>query len=126
MEIGFRTTGSFDRTEKWLTKLLRGDIYEILNRYGRIGVDALAKATPRASGETASSWSYRIVKNRNSASIEWYNTHTNDGQNIAVLIQYGHGTGTGGYVNGIDYINPAMRPIFEDIAANVWKEVTNA
>jgi hypothetical protein len=90
-----------------------------------MGVDALAKATPSESGLTAKSWGYRIYRNRNSTGIEWYNSNENNGVNIAILLQYGHGTGTGGYVSGQDYINPAIRPIFDRIAEDVWKKVTS-
>lgn len=123
MEIGFRTTGSFDKTQNWLDRLIHGDMYATLDRYGRQGATALAQATPKDSGKTAGSWEYRIIKNKRFARIEWFNTNSENGKNVAVLIQYGHGTGTGGYVEGRDYINPTMRPIFDEIANNVWKEV---
>lgn len=71
------------------------------------------------------SWEYKIVQNRGSVSIEWYNTDVENGSNVAILVQYGHGTGTGGYVQGRDFINPAMRPIFDEIAQKLWKEVTS-
>ena len=103
--------------------MLKGDIFSGLDRYGQEGVDALANATPKESGETANSWRYRIIRKRGFVTIEWYNTHVNDGANIAVLIQYGHGTGTGGYVQGIDYINPSIRPVFDRIADEIWKKV---
>ncbi len=86
---------------------------------------ALASATPRDSGETASSWAYRIEKTRGRYSIVWYNTHIESGVNIAVILQYGHGTRNGGWVEGRDYINPAMQPIFDEMTAELWKQVTN-
>lgn len=89
-----------------------------------MGVKALSEATPVLSGKTASSWGYQISKGHGSFSIHWTNSNINDGVPIAVIIQYGHGTGWGGYVQGIDYINPALRPVFQDIADQVWKEVT--
>lgn len=120
--IGIESRGNHNKTTNFLTKLLRGDIYSDLHRYGQMGVDALATATPVDSSLTANSWKYRIVKGR-FPGIEWYNTNVVAGTPVAILIQYGHGTGTGGYVQGRDYINPAMRPIFDQIASDVWKKV---
>lgn len=120
--IRITSRGSFDRTNNSLLKMLRGDIYSELDRYGREGVIALSKATPVETSLTANSWEYRVIKGKRPA-IEWYNTNVVNGTPIAILIQYGHGTGTGGYVQGRDYINPAIRPIFEKIADNVWKKV---
>ena len=97
-----------------------------LEKYGEEGVKALMAATPRDTGATANSWSYRIVKNKDSATITWTNSNTTEsGIPIAVLIQYGHATGTGGYVQGRDFINPAMRPVFDKIAEDAWMEVKN-
>lgn len=96
-----------------------------LDRFGQMGVRALAQASPKDTGEMGRSWAYRIVQNRGSVTIEWYNTDSPDGENVAILVQYGHGTGTGGYVEGRDFINPAMRPIFDEIAKQLWKEVTS-
>lgn len=122
--IGFKVAGSFKKTTQFLEKARRGGSKD-LNRFGKMGVRALAQASPQDEGEMASSWEYRIVQNRGSVTIEWYNTDGNDGVSIAILVQYGHGTGTGGYVTGRDYINPAMRPVFDEIAKQVWKEVTS-
>lgn len=94
-----------------------------LDKYGKEGVEALAMATPIDTGETAASWVYTIERTNGSASIVWSNTHVVNGLNIAVLLQYGHGTRQGGYVVGRDYINPAIQPIFDKIAKNAWKEV---
>lgn len=121
--ISITTHGDSGKTKNYLNKLLRGDIFSDFHRYGQMGVDALSAATPVESSTTRNSWEYRIVKGRKMTGIEWYNTNVVDGQIIAVLIQYGHGTGTGGYVQGRDYINPAMRPVFDRIAAEVWKKV---
>ena len=104
----------------------RGEILRELDRYGQMGVDALASATPLDSGETASSWGYEIQRSGKSFSISWTNTNTNGSVNVAIILQYGHGTGTGGYVPGRDYINPAIRPVFDKIADGVWKVVTSA
>jgi hypothetical protein len=99
-------------------------INEALEKWGVRGVDALSNATPEDTGETAKSWRYRIRVDRVGYTIEWYNTNIVNGKPIAILIQYGHATGTGGYVVGRDYINPAMRPIFDEMADELWKEVT--
>lgn len=121
--ITFKSTGSFNRSESYLNRLLRRDILSILNRYGEKGVVALADATPRESGETASLWRYEAKKTARGYEIAWFNDHVEDGVPIAVILQYGHATGTGGYVHGTDYINPAIKPIFDQIAADVWREV---
>lgn len=94
-----------------------------LAQYGQRGCDALAKATPIDSGETARSWTYEIEQNKDGYAIYWLNSHENKGVNIAIILQYGHGTGTGGYVEGIDYINPALRPVFQNIADEAWREM---
>lgn len=115
-----------DKTEKFL-KNAEKKIKNIknLDTYGALGVKALREATPKKTGKTANSWSYNIVKTGNGLSIEWNNSNIVKGVPIAVIIQYGHGTGTGGYVQGLDYINPAMRSVFQKIAEDVWEEVTS-
>ena len=123
--ITFKHRGDFHKTEKLLNQMRNAKRLEILNKYGALGVNALSLATPIDSGATAGSWSYEIIQNRGSVSIYWSNSNVNDGVNIAILLQYGHGTGTGGYVSGIDYINPAMKPVFDKLAKDVWKEVTS-
>lgn len=95
-----------------------------VERYAQMGVNALKSATPKESGDTASSWFYTISRRDGNLTIEWDNSNVNDHVNIALILQLGHGTGTGGYFSGIDYINPALRPIFDEIATNIWKEVT--
>lgn len=122
--ISVTSTSSGDSTENWLKKMHKNDLRTKLDKYGRQGVQALARATPVETGVTAHSWEYRIVANRGSATIEWYNTHVHNGVCVAIIIQYGHGTGTGGYVHGVDYVNPAMGPVFEAAIADFWKEVT--
>lgn len=122
----FSSSGSFNNLERFLKKMRKGDIFEQLDRYAREGVSALSNATPIDSGATATSWDYEVYKTRGSYTITWTNSNINDGVAVAVLIQYGHGTGTGGYVTGFDYINPAMRPVFEQIAEKAWKAVTSA
>lgn len=119
-------SGSFGKLESFLKSMSRLDLSGILNRYGREGVAALASATPKETGRAASSWGYEVVKTGSSYAIYWTNSDMENGFPVAVMIQYGHGTGTGGYVQGRDYINPAIRPIFDRIAAEVWKAVTSA
>lgn len=117
-------TGDFNKTEEYLSRLSKGDLSEVLNRYGSLGVNALSNATPVDSGLTSESWYYTIESRPGYYSIRWHNNNQVNGLPIAVLIQYGHGTRNGGYVQGRDYIMPAMRPIFDQIAAEAWKEVT--
>lgn len=124
--IGIESKGSFAKTAKFLGMINNHNLFDDLNRYGADGVDALRTATPLSTGETASSWDYKIVRRKGRWHVEWFNTHVNDGVNIAVVLQYGHATADGGYVPGIDYINPAIHPIFEALSENVWKKVTNA
>lgn len=118
-------SGSFKNTLSFLGKMQKNGPFDDLDRYGKMGVDALASATPRDSGETAASWSYKIERNAQKVSISWYNDEGEGKTKVAILLQYGHGTGTGGYVAGQDYINPAMKPIFDRIATDVWRKVTN-
>lgn len=114
------------KTEEFLTRMQKLHIEQILNKYGQEGVSALAAATPHDSGATASAWGYEIVQDGDGYSIHWTNDNINKNVNIAVILQYGHGTGTGGYVAGRDYINPVMAPIFDKIANDAWNEVNNA
>ena len=122
--ITFHQTGDFSRTNRFFERCLNVVKLGELDKYGRQGVSALAAATPVDSGKTAESWEYRIDRGKESASIVWYNTNENKGVNIAIILQYGHGTGTGGYVRGRDYINPAIQPLFDEIAETAWKEIT--
>ena len=116
--------GSFNNTERYLSRLKRLEAFAVLQKYGSLGVAALSNATPVESGLTAASWSYSIVQRPRYFSIRWHNSHVERGIPIAVILQYGHGTGTGGYVQGRDYIMPAIRPIFDQIVAEAMKEVT--
>lgn len=124
--IRIRQSGNFDKIEKFLKRVRRADLFKGLEKYGKAGVSALASATPIDSGETAASWDYEIHSSKGSVTIYWTNSNINDGVNIAVILQYGHGTNHGGYVQGRDYINPAIRPIFDKIAEAAWKEVTSS
>lgn len=124
--IVFRQIGDFKKTEKFFRKISKGDFFQTLNAFGRKGVEALASATPVNSGKTADSWDYEIHRSSGQISIYWTNSNVNDGVNIAIILQYGHGTRNGGYVQGRDYINPAIRPIFDKIADDAWREITKS
>lgn len=126
MQVKISSKGSFKNTYKFLKFLSDWKIEQSLKKYAQKGVDALSAATPVDSGKTADSWGYEIEVSKGSAKIHWTNTNINEGVNIAVILQFGHGTGTGGYVEGRDYINPAIQPIFDEIADALWKEVTTA
>lgn len=121
--IQIKHRGSLNKTENFVIKLSKRDYLKVLNYYGKMGVEALSEATPKDSGKTAASWDYKIIQNRNSSRIVFTNSNVVDGYPIAILIQYGHGTGNGGWVEGRDYINPAIQPIFDRIANEMWKEV---
>jgi hypothetical protein len=121
--IRAQITGSTDKTEKFLKRAATLDLSNLLDKYGKAGVAALAAATPVDQGTTAAAWTYSIVRSRGTASIIWENTHVVDGRPIAILLQYGHGTRNGGYVQGRDYINPALKPIFDKMADEAWKAV---
>lgn len=121
--LKIRHKGNFSKTTKFLHHVLRFDYKTILNRYGKMGVQALSEATPRDTGRTAEAWKYDIEESSNGVSIVWSNENINDGVNIAVILQYGHGTNNGGYVVGRDYINPALQPVFDKMANTVWKEL---
>lgn len=123
--IAFRNKGDFKNTENFLKKSLGINYRSILEKYAEEGVKQLSAATPKESGETASSWSYEIIQNGSSLSIVWNNSNIQNGVNIAVILQYGHGTRNGGYVAGRDYINPALKPIFDNLARAAWKEVSS-
>lgn len=125
MVIKFKHRGNFDNTERFFKRAQKMDFFRNLEKYAQEGVAALSSATPVDSGLTAASWDYEIVKKKGSVSIYWTNSNINAGVPIAVILQYGHGTNNGGYVQGRDYINPAIRPIFDKIADNAWKEVTS-
>ena len=122
--IKFTQKGNFRKTSSFLKRLGNGDYYQGLDIIAQQGVEALMEATPRDTGKTAESWSYSIVKTKDKVSITWNNSNINDGVSVAALIQYGHGTPQGVYIEGIDYINPALKPIFEKLGSRVWEEVT--
>lgn len=122
--ISFEATGSFKKTDEFFAKMSRGDIFSQLEKYAQAGVAALASATPVDTGLTSNSWGYEIERKGENFTIIWTNSHVRNGVPIAILLQLGHGTGTGGYVAGRDYINPAIRPTFDNIADAAWKVVT--
>lgn len=122
--ISFRQKGDFSKLTRYLERVKEAARLGVLDKYGREGVAALSSATPVDSGETANSWSYKIEHTNGSASIAFYNSHNNNGFPVAIMLQYGHGTGTGGWVEGRDYINPAIQPVFDKIASEAWEEVT--
>jgi hypothetical protein len=125
--ISFSLSGSTDKTQKFLKAMSPApDMTTALTAFAQRGVAALQASTPVESGLTASSWGYEIDTSDGRVTIYWTNTHNESGVNIAVILQYGHGTGTGGHVAGRDYINPAIQPIFDEIANEVWGKVTNA
>lgn len=122
--ITFKQKGDFSKLSSFLERAKEVVKMGNLDKYGRKGVEALAAATPVESGLTASSWYYEIERKDGSVSIVFKNSNFNKGVPIAIILQYGHGTGTGGWVEGRDYINPAIQPIFDEIADEVWREVT--
>lgn len=122
--ITFRQKGDFSKLTRYLERAKEVIKLGDLDKYGQEGVDALSSATPVDSGLTASSWYYKIENKNGSATISFYNSNVNNGVPIAIILQYGHGTNNGGWVEGRDYINPAILPIFEKIANDAWEEVT--
>lgn len=122
--ISFNHKGDFSKLTNYFEKLKHVVRISDLDKYGKEGVAALASATPVDTGETARSWYYEITNKNGSAAITFYNSNIQNGVPIAIILQYGHGTGTGGWVQGRDYINPAIQPIFDKIAENAWREVT--
>lgn len=124
--ISFESKGDFKNLEKFLAYLKKGDLYNSIDQIARAGVSALSNATPMDTGLAAASWGYDIKVSPGSCTITWTNSDIENGFPVVVMRQYGHGTGSGGYVQGLDFINPALRPIFDQIAEKVWKEVTSA
>ena len=122
--ISFRQKGDFSKLTNFLERAKEVVKLGELDRYGREGVEALSSATPKDSGLTAESWYYEIVRGKGSVKISFHNSNRNDGVPIAIILQYGHGTNNGGWVEGRDYINPAIQPVFDEIVNNAWKEVT--
>ena len=124
--IEIRQKGDFKKSLTFLSHIKSWSVRPILEKYGKLGVERLADATPKATGKTAASWSYEIKMDDNGATLCWKNANIVDGVPIAVILQYGHGTRNGGYVQGTAYINPVMKPLFDEIAAELWREVRKA
>lgn len=122
--ITFKQEGNFNKSKKFMNRALVANYRDILDHYGREGVIALSSATPIESGATALSWNYEVHSSRGTHKIVWTNNNLSNGIPVAILIQYGHGTRNGGYVQGIDYINPALTPIFKALSDALWREVT--
>lgn len=123
--LRIETKGSFQNTERWLKRQRQTEILAILNQYAQKGVAALAAATPRDTGDTANMWYAEVSVRRGSYFVAWKNSNIVDGYPVAIMLQYGHGTGTGGYVAGQNYINPAIKPIFDEIQDSIWKVVNS-
>lgn len=121
--ISIDQKGNWSSTIKFLKNIKEHNIFKNLDEYGKKGVAALSDASPVFTGRLASSWDYEIERNNGSVVLRWINTDIEGGANVALLVQYGHGTRRGTYVEGIDFINPAIQPVFDEIAENVWKEV---
>lgn len=121
--IKLKVKGTYKKTMSWLEKMKHAEKLGIPDKYGQLGVEALSAATPVRTGETANSWYYEIEYGENTSKIIWSNSNVHNGFNVAIGLQYGHGTGNGGYVVGVDYINPAMEPIFKALADSMWKEI---
>lgn len=126
MLFGLKSKGSFGNMDRFLKAIKENDIYDALESYARQGVAALESATPRATGVTANSWDYRVDYDKGVATVAWTNSNIVAGTPLVILLQYGHGTGTGGYVEGRDFINPSLAPVFDKLADDVWKAVTSA
>lgn len=124
--VKFRSSGDFDKSMRFLEKMYQKKYLNQLDYWGELGAQALSSATPIDSGTTAASWNYEIVEESGKTTLHWTNSNINKNVNIAVILQYGHGTNHGGYVVGRDYINPALRPIFDKIAEDAWLEVVRS
>lgn len=122
--VEFKQKGDFTKLNRYLERMREVAKIGDLDKYGKEGVAALSAATPIDTGKTANSWSYKINRQNGSVSIDFYNSNFSNGVPIAIILQYGHATNNGGWVQGRDYINPAIQPIFDKIAKNAWKEVT--
>ena len=121
--ISFKHKGDFSKTLRFFNKVLQRDYLNILDKYGQEGVARLREATPKDTGLTAESWSYVITSDKNNTTITWVNSNVNKHVNIALILQYGHATRHGGWVEGIDYINPALQPVFDKMADEAWREI---
>lgn len=125
MSISLSVKGDWKKTKKFFQNAKELKVEAVLNKYGEIGVRQLMLNTPKDTGKTANSWRYEIVRGKNTISLVFVNDNVNKGVNIAILLQYGHGTRNGGYVAGRDYINPSLQPLFDILAESAWEEVTS-
>lgn len=123
MIMTFESKHDFSKLKHWLEKSKNPELMDILNKYGELGVEALRQATPEDTGKTASCWTYSVDISTGRAKLSFDNTNENNGVKIAILLQYGHGTRNGGWVEGQDYINPALKPIFDELEHNAWEEI---
>lgn len=123
--ITFSSKGDFSKADTYFKRVIEAARIGVLDKYGAEGVRALAANTPTESGKTAASWGYEIVRGKDQVRIIFTNSNINKGFPVAIMLQYGHGTGTGGWVEGRDYINPAIQPVFDRLAADAWKEVAS-
>ena len=123
--IRVEVNGDFSGLDRFITNIKEQRYLKVLDRIGRSGVDALSNATPVDSGATAAAWGYEVHRSKHRSEIIFTNSNVNNGVNIAIILQYGHGTGTGGYVAGRDYINPALAKTFDQLADEAWRAVTN-
>lgn len=124
--IELQSSGSFKKSESFLNSLLKKDIRSVLSKYGQEGVAALSRATPKDTGRAASSWSYEVVKTTKGYELNFINDDRENGANVVILVQYGHGTTGGTYIPGRDFVNPAIKPIFEKLEREIWKAVKSA
>lgn len=124
--ISFSQKGNFKKTDKFLSRIIGKYYMRKILYFGEKGVNALKSATPKDTGKTADAWSYEVREEKGRLGIYWKNSNINDGVNIAIILQYGHGTRNGGWVEGIDYVNPAIQPIFRQMADEAWKEVVSS
>ena len=122
--ISFKHKGDFKKTTAFLKAVGKGDYLRGLDKYGELGVQLLRESTPKRTGKTADSWSYNITKTRTGISLNWTNSNINDGVSVAVVIQLGHLTPQGYYIEGVDYINSALKPLFDTLGKELWEEVT--
>jgi len=116
--------GDFSKTERFFNRLLRKNYLNIIADYANRGIEALKQATPENTGKTADSWSYEIVKGKGKTTLYFTNSNIQNGCSVAILLIYGHGTRNGGYVEGNDFVTSALRPIFQELADKIWREVT--
>ena len=122
--VNLQASGSFKHTSSFFDRVLHRDFYRNLSKYGQQGVDALKSVTPIDTGETAASWTYSVYFNKDTIKISWYNNNQSERVPVVVLLQYGHATRDGRFIRGLDFVNPAIRPIFEEMSESIWKEVT--